>query len=89
VRVRGATKTEVGAINEPVVVGGTMLVPGDIVLLDADGAVAIPAARAADVLRAARAREEREAALREKLRAGAFSYDLHGLRAIVDGRKEG
>lgn len=89
VRVRGATKTAVGAINEPVVVGGTSIAPGDIVLLDADGAVAIPAARAADVLRAARAREEREAALREKLRAGAFSYDLHGLRAVVEGRKDG
>src|SRR5579859_406386 len=56
IRVRGATKTHVGAINETVTVGGTSIAPGDLVVLDADGAVAIAAARAPAVLEAARAR---------------------------------
>jgi 4-hydroxy-4-methyl-2-oxoglutarate aldolase len=85
VRVRGATKTEVGTINEPVVVGGATIAPGDIVVLDADGAVVVPRQRAEQVLAAAQARQEREADLRKKLEAGALSYDLHGLRPLVEG----
>jgi 4-hydroxy-4-methyl-2-oxoglutarate aldolase len=87
IRVRGATKTKVGKINEPVVVGGATIKPGDIVLLDADGAVVVPAEQAAQVLDAAHAREAREAALRKQLQAGALSYDLHGLRAVVEGQE--
>ncbi len=85
IRVRGATKTHVGTINEPVTVGGTSIAAGDLVLLDADGAVAIAAARVPAVLEAARARAHHETILRAQLRAGALSYDLSGLRAIVEG----
>ncbi len=84
IRVRGATKTYVGTINKPVTVGGTIIAAGDIVLLDADGAVSIAAAQAAAVLDAARARTQHEAALRAQLQAGALSYDLSGLRAVVE-----
>lgn len=86
IRVRGATKTHVGTINEPVTVGGTSIAPGDLVLLDADGAVALEAARVPSVLEAARARMRSETALRAQLQAGALSYDLSGLRAVVEGR---
>lgn len=85
IRVRGATKTHVGTINEPVIVGGTRIAPGDLVLLDADGAVAIAAARVPAVLEASRARTGSETALRAQLQAGALSYDLSGLRAVVEG----
>jgi 4-hydroxy-4-methyl-2-oxoglutarate aldolase len=85
VRVRGATKTKVGFINEPVVVGGATIASGDIVVLDADGAAVVPAQQAAQVLEASQARMEREANLRKKLQAGALSYDLHGLRPLVEG----
>ncbi len=36
IRVRGATKTKIGTINEPVVIGGATIAPADIVHLDAD-----------------------------------------------------
>ena len=88
IRVRGATKTHVGAINEPVVVGGTSIAPGDLVVLDADGAVAIAEARASAVLEASRVRTHSETALRAQLRAGALSYDLSGLRAMVEGKTQ-
>src|SRR6266446_4819024 len=64
IRVRGATKTKVGTINEPVIVGGTCIAPGDLVLLDADGAVVVNAQQAAHVLEAAQARQMREAEFR-------------------------
>lgn len=85
VRVRGAKKEEVGRLDEVVEVGGARISPGDIVVLDADGAVAVEAGRAGEVLEAALKREERERSLREKLEAGELSYDLHGLREVVEG----
>jgi 4-hydroxy-4-methyl-2-oxoglutarate aldolase len=84
IRVRGATKTKVGTINEPVIVGGTRIAPGDLVLLDADGAVSIAAARTPTILEASHARVHSETALRAQLQAGALSYDLSGLRAVVE-----
>jgi 4-hydroxy-4-methyl-2-oxoglutarate aldolase len=80
VRVRGATKTHHGWHGVPVTVGGAEIRPGDIVVMDADGACVVAADRAAEVLDAARAREEKERVKREQLRGGALSYDLDGLR---------
>jgi 4-hydroxy-4-methyl-2-oxoglutarate aldolase len=85
VRVRGATKGGVGAIDEPVWVGGAAIAPGDAVVMDADGVVVVQAARVAEVLEAARARAERERVKRAKLEEGALSYELDGLREIVEG----
>jgi 4-hydroxy-4-methyl-2-oxoglutarate aldolase len=84
IRAKGASKTVLGETDVPVVMGGTRIAPGDIVVLDADGAVCIQGGRAGDVLTAAEARCERETRLREKLMAGAMSYDLHGLREYVE-----
>lgn len=84
IRSRGATKTLRGSINIPVSIGGTSIAPGDIVILDADGAVSVAASQAEQVLADSRAREERETILRAKLQAGALSYDLHGLRALFE-----
>jgi 4-hydroxy-4-methyl-2-oxoglutarate aldolase len=80
VRVRGATKTHHGWHGVPVTVGGAEINPGDIVVMDADGACVVAAARAGEVLRAALEREEKERLKREQLRGGALSYDLDGLR---------
>ena len=84
IRIRGATKTAVGAIGEPVEVGGCAIHAGDAVVLDADGCAVVPAARIDEVLEAARARAEKERVKRAALQAGALSYDLDGLRAVVE-----
>jgi 4-hydroxy-4-methyl-2-oxoglutarate aldolase len=84
VRVRGAEKSTPGAVGEPVVVGGATIRQGDVVVLDADGAVVVEQERVEDVLAAARERARREREKREKLEAGELSYDLDGLRALVD-----
>lgn len=86
IRARSATKAQVGAINDPVVVGGTRIAAGDIVVLDGDGACVVAAERAEQVLAAAAERQVRETALRAKLEQGALTYDLHGLRAIVEAQ---
>ena len=69
----------------PVEVGGTTIRPGDIVVLDADGAAVVEQERVAEVLEGARKREENERVKRAKLQDGALSYDLDDLRAIVEG----
>jgi 4-hydroxy-4-methyl-2-oxoglutarate aldolase len=84
-RVRGAEKAAVGSIGEPVEVGGAAISSGDAVVLDGDGAVAVAAGRVDEVLAAARDRAERERVKRAKLEDGALSYDLDGLREIVEG----
>ena len=86
IRARSATKAQVGAINDPVVVGGTRIAAGDIVVLDGDGACVVAAEHAEQVLAAAAERQVRETALRAKLEQGALTYDLHGLRAIVEAQ---
>lgn len=86
VRVRGATKTEIGQLNIPVTVGDTSIRPGDIVVLDTDGGVCVKQERLAEVLAKAEARLEREAHMRAKLEAGELSYDIHGLREYVEGK---
>ena len=85
VRAQGATKGEVGKLDVPVVVGGAAIAPGDLVVLDSDGVVAVPHARVDEVLALAVERAERERALRERYAGGELSYDLNGLREIVEG----
>jgi 4-hydroxy-4-methyl-2-oxoglutarate aldolase len=85
VRVRGATKTAIGALDVPVVVGGQEIRPGDVVVLDADGAAVVAAERIDEVAEAARAREAKEADKRARLQGGALSYEIDGLRAVVEG----
>jgi 4-hydroxy-4-methyl-2-oxoglutarate aldolase len=84
VRSRGATKVAVGELDVPVRIRGQRIRPGDLVVLDADGATVVAAERAAEVLEASRAREQKERVKRAKLEAGALSYELDGLRAIVE-----
>jgi 4-hydroxy-4-methyl-2-oxoglutarate aldolase len=84
VRVRGATKTTLGQLNATVSVGGAQVSPSDILVLDADGAVCVKRERVTEVLRASDARLQKEAQLRQRLLAGELSYDLHGLREVVE-----
>jgi 4-hydroxy-4-methyl-2-oxoglutarate aldolase len=86
VRARSASKKFVGALDEPLEMGGTTIAFGDLVVLDGDGAIAIPAARVGEVVEAAAKRDAAEVEKRERYRRGELSYDLDGLRALVEGR---
>lgn len=85
VRVRGASRAEVGEIDVPVEVGGAAISPGDAVVLDADGAVVIAEDRFEEVARASRERAENEDAKRARFEAGELSYDMYGIRERVEG----
>jgi 4-hydroxy-4-methyl-2-oxoglutarate aldolase len=81
VRVRGASRKTHGELNVAVTIGGAFIRNGDVVVMDADGAVVIAAERVDEVLQASLAREKREAENRNKFQSGVLSADLYGLRS--------
>ncbi len=85
VRVRGAAKDVPGELDVPVTVGGATIRPGDVLVLDRDGVAVVEAERVDEVLAAALAREEKERVKRARLASGERSYDIDGLRAVVEG----
>lgn len=85
VRVRGADKKIPGKLDVTVHVGGAAIAPGDIVILDPDGACVIPAANATAVLAASEERFAREQRSRERYENGELSYDINDLRRVVEG----
>lgn len=87
VRVKGALKETAGELNVPVTVGGALINPGDVLVLDADGVAVVPADRVREVLAASLAREQKESVKRAKLQSGLNSYDLDGLRAVVESQR--
>lgn len=68
---RGPYKNGPGAINVDVAIGGMVVHPGDLIIGDEDGIVALSAAVAADILPAIRAQEEKERSKLEGFRSGA------------------
>jgi regulator of RNase E activity RraA len=62
---RGPSKEGPGEINVPISCAGLAVSPGDLVLGDADGVIAIPADELASILPAAQAQVAREAKVRE------------------------
>jgi 4-hydroxy-4-methyl-2-oxoglutarate aldolase len=89
VRVQGADRAEAGEIDVPVEIGGAAIAPGDAVVLDADGAVAVAKDRLGEVARASRERADDEAAKRARFEAGELSYDMYDLRELFEGDGSG
>jgi RraA family protein len=69
---RGPYKNGPGEINVPVSIGGMVVRPGDIIVGDGDGVVAVPAADAEAVLAAAREQRKKEEATLAAIAAGTL-----------------
>ena len=65
--------------SHPIVLGGQLVEPGDVVKGDADGVVLVKAADLAGVIGACAEREAAEADLREQYRAGGTTIELCNL----------
>ncbi len=67
---RGPYKDGPGEINVPIAIGGMTVNPGDIMVGDADGLVAVPQERAEQVLASAKAIVAKESAAMKQILAG-------------------
>lgn len=75
----GTQKRRVVSIHQPVSLGDILVRPGDWIVGDADGVMAIPAADVAALIDAANGRVAKEDAIRSGLRDGRTTVDLLGL----------
>lgn len=85
VSAEGTVKDTAGSVNVPVILGGVVVNPGDVVVADDDGVTIVPRARAAEALELSRARTAKEAANRARYEAGEISMDVNGLRPVLEG----
>ena len=77
--IKGTVKETLGPINHPIIMGGQLIEPGDVIKGDADGVVLVKAADVEWVIGACAAREADEAETREKYRAGGTTIELCNL----------
>ncbi|MCD2514258.1 RraA family protein [Comamonas endophytica] len=67
---RGPSKDGPGEVNVPISCAGLVVMPGDLIVGDADGVIAVPADQAAEVLAKTRAHLVKEEKIREANRSG-------------------
>ena len=73
VNLRGPYKDGPGSINVPITVGGMLVNPGDIVLGDSDGVVAVPSSQALAIAKVAKDKVLVEHQMIADIKSGAYS----------------
>ena len=85
VSCQGTVKATPGSVNVPVVIGGQIVSPGDVVCADDDGVVVVTRSEAGWALDMSRQRLANEEDARARLAAGELGLDMYGLRQkLVD-----
>ncbi|MGC8780087.1 MAG: 4-carboxy-4-hydroxy-2-oxoadipate aldolase/oxaloacetate decarboxylase [Anaerolineae bacterium] len=84
ISMKATVKESPGLINHPIICGGVLVRPGDLVLGDDDGVVVVAAERLQEVYEASVAREEREAAVMRRLEQGELTLDVLGFRKALE-----
>ena len=73
--IKGTSKDTLGTINQPVVVGGELITPGDIIVGDDDGLVVVRTDNVTKLAKACQDREDSESKLIEMHRQGRMEIE--------------
>lgn len=82
--IKGTGKNQPGVLNRPIAIGGVIVSPGDFIVGDRDGLVAVPAAEAGAAVEKSLAREEKEREQRRAIESGTSTIELLGLQPVLD-----
>ncbi|WP_433755367.1 4-carboxy-4-hydroxy-2-oxoadipate aldolase/oxaloacetate decarboxylase [Nocardia sp. CA-135398] len=84
--IEGTVKESLGPINQPLVFGGQVIYPGDIVKGDCDGVVVVRREEIRSAIAAARERDCAEATYIERYKAGETPIQVSGLATILQAK---
>ena len=84
--MKGTVKETVGPMAEPVLIGGEIVNPGDVVRADADGVVVVRRDDLADVIRRSQERVEAEDAYIAAYRSGKSVIEVSNLAAVLEAK---
>jgi regulator of RNase E activity RraA len=73
VNLRGPLKEGPGSINVPISIGGMIVHPGDIILGDSDGVIAVPPSQAMEAARLGHEKVKQEKEMLKTIQAGQYS----------------
>ena len=80
ISAQGTVKATLGDVNVPVVCGGQVINPSDLIIGDDDGVVVVRRHELDSVAKKSEAREEKEAGIRVKYRDGILGLDMNNMR---------
>jgi 4-hydroxy-4-methyl-2-oxoglutarate aldolase len=84
--IKGTVKETIAAVNDPIIVGGEIINPGDIVVGDADGLVVVRRAEAQEAARLSKLREDAEAGFIEAYKQGKSVIEVSKLESVLKAK---
>ncbi len=84
--IKGTVKETLTSTNDPIVIGGELVHPGDLIVGDADGLVVVRREEALDVAKLSQAREDAEAEYIAAYKAGKSVVEVSKLEAVLKAK---